>query len=405
MSVLTTTPKLLYPHSRQYPFDEVSEKIVKALEKRNWDVPGIVVEFHTYGSGEAKYLKAHFIKGESFQLYFCRVQGRLNDVWNDTAALHSIYIPKQGIDVFSDNSGPNFYLYVGNDWKNDKEWFMNSTKVHAKLHKEPRRYLKYKGDGFRFNNVCIKETQNLIFDSDLDRQYSPEGDEAISFNLAKKLKEITEWLEKNVLDYILTFPESDEIQPPIPEMVLIPYEGPWPNVFSVCDWRQAERICKGKEDQKLLKPEERYAYSGNGCRLVPLNVPCEGRFPEIAYEGFQWCDVNQNINKESREENIADCAQQLLRFDDAKFIVSIKPKYANDVYVIDYSLFDKTRNQIFTEISPRDRLTDEELNDVYAALGATIVPITEYKGGYEEPIVLINRELDFDEVEWVSIMK
>ena len=52
MSVLTTTPQFLYPYSRQFPFDEVAEKIVRAIEKRNWKVPGITVEFDIYGSGE-----------------------------------------------------------------------------------------------------------------------------------------------------------------------------------------------------------------------------------------------------------------------------------------------------------------------------------------------------------------
>ena len=28
-----------------------------------------------------------------------------------------------------------------------------------------------------------------------------------------------------------------------------------------------------------------------------------------------------------------------------------------------------------------------------------MVPISEYKGGYKEPIVLIARELEFDEIE------
>ena len=54
MTLLTVKPQFLYPRSRQFPFDEIAENIVRALEKRNWNVPGIEVEFDTYGSGEAK---------------------------------------------------------------------------------------------------------------------------------------------------------------------------------------------------------------------------------------------------------------------------------------------------------------------------------------------------------------
>ena len=124
MSVLTTTPQFLYPHSRQFPFDEVAEKIVRAIEKRNWKVPGITIKFDTYGSGEAKYQMIRSITGDNFKLYFCRVQGRLNGHWNDTAALHSVYIPKQIIEVYDDESGPTYYLYVGKNWEKDKKFFL-----------------------------------------------------------------------------------------------------------------------------------------------------------------------------------------------------------------------------------------------------------------------------------------
>lgn len=145
MSVLTTKPKFLYPYARQFPFDEVAENIVRAIEKRNWKVPGIAIEFDTYGSGEAKYQLVRSIDGDDFQLYFCRVQEYFNNGWNDTAALHSVYIPNQGIYVYEDGSGPTYYLYVGKNWGADKKWFMNSAKVNSKLNKEPRRYLRSKG--------------------------------------------------------------------------------------------------------------------------------------------------------------------------------------------------------------------------------------------------------------------
>lgn len=145
MSVLTTAPQFLYPRLRQFPIDEVAEKIVRAIEKRNWKVPGITVEFDIYGSGEAKYKMVSSIIGENFKLYFCRIQGRLNERWNDIAALHSVCIPKQILEVYSDGSGSTYYLYVGKDWESDKEWFMNSIKVNSKLNKEPRRYLRYCG--------------------------------------------------------------------------------------------------------------------------------------------------------------------------------------------------------------------------------------------------------------------
>lgn len=47
-------------------------------------------------------------------------------------------------------------------------------------------------------------------------------------------------------------------------------------------------------------------------------------------------------------------------------------------------------------------MTDEQYAESLRMIGRTIAPIQEYEGRYEQPIVLINRELDFDEVEVVK---
>lgn len=397
MSVLTVKPKFLYPYSRQFPFDEVAEKIVKALEKRNWKVPGITVEFYTYGSGEAKYKMVNHIKSGNFTLYFCRPQGSVNDNLNDIAALHEIYIPKQGIRVYDDESGPTYYLYVGKSWEQDEQWFMDSIKVHSKLRNKPRKYLKYKGNTYK------GRATELVHDNDLNREYSPEGDEPQRINLEEKFKEFSSWLEEFVLNYILTFPEQEVEKETVKE--LLPYDGPWPVVFSLCEGRAAERILQGKQNPSKLPLEDRHAYFGRGHRLVPLGARSD-KLPRIAHEGFIWCDVNQNITRGSTKNDILSevySAMGSLSF--GNYIIAVRLKYANDIYVADNAKFDETRYKLFDAIAPRERLTDEELNQAYIARGVTIVPITEYKGDYKEPVVLINRELDFEEIEWIAYPK
>ncbi len=202
MSVLTTAPQFLYPYSRQFPFDEVAEKIVRAIEKRNWIVPGITIEFDIYGSEEAKYKQVRYIIGDNFKLYFCRAQGSINQIWNDTAALRSVCIPKQILEVFEDESGPDYYLYVGKNWESDKDWFMNSIKEHSKLKREPRRYLIYSGNTYK------QRAKELVANNDFHREYSPRGNEPICINLEQKFNEFTAWLEEFVLGYILRFKEG-----------------------------------------------------------------------------------------------------------------------------------------------------------------------------------------------------
>lgn len=396
MSVLTVKPQFLYPYSRQFPFDEVAERIVRAMEKRNWEVPGISVDFYTYGSGEAKYKMVNNIVGDDFKLHFGRPQGQISDNKNDIAALANVCIPKEILQVYEDESGPTYYLYVGNNWDGDRAWFMNSIKIHAKLNAEPRRYLNYRG------NTYQTRATELISDSDGNRDYSPEGDEPVRINLQQKFDEFTAWLEEHILNYILHFPEADSILP-LPTVELVPYQGPWPTIFSVCNGRSAEILAKGMVNPMDVPPKNRYACIGGGRRLVPLGVI---GVPEIAKYGFTWCDVNQTITADSKRDDIlCDVYDSCSSFLGGKCLVAIKLKYSNDVYVADNSKFDETRYQLFEAIAPRDRLSDEELDRAYVARGATIVPITEYKGGYKEPLVLISRELDFDEIEWFVEME
>ena len=389
MSVLTTKPKFLYPKSRMFPFDEVTEKIVKGLEKRNWSVPGITVDFHTYGSGEAKYRRVEYVYGENFKLYFCRPQETLPSKLNNTAAIHELWIPNEELTVYDDGSGPTYFLYVGDDWNLDKSWFMDSIKVHSKLRKKPRKYIRYKRD--------LRTVNELIYDDDLGREYEPEGDEPRRISIPEMYNRFKTYLEENVLQYIESFPEEEAVEEPAVE--LIHYEGPWKEIFSLCDYDEKKRITQGMNDSQKLTPENRHAYFGSGRRLVGLSVRNTCNFSEKAYDGFIWADTNpEAMNYGCLNKQIKN-AMGSIRDD---FLVSIILKYANDVYVVDNALFDETRMSLFEQIAPRDTLSDEELNLAYAERAKTLIPITEYKGGYKEPLVLICRELDFDEINWIS---
>ena len=62
--------KFLYPTSRQFPFDEAAETIVRELTKRNWNIPGMKVTITRHGSGEDKYDYVESVEGEDFRLEF-----------------------------------------------------------------------------------------------------------------------------------------------------------------------------------------------------------------------------------------------------------------------------------------------------------------------------------------------
>ncbi len=423
--------QFLYPISRQFSVDEACEQIVRELEHRNFKVPGIEVEFDHHGSGEQKFCRVYRVEGRDFRLRFSRRQGALpGNRWSDSAAISEINIPKKELHIYDDESGPTLYLYVGNDWERDRDQFMNGSKVNSKLSRKPRTYLEYKGgcdchhtrgasfeaiglltaliDGDRQKLADLRHTHRdersplLVHNNDLGREYDPEGDEPTLFRTEEVLLEFKEYLTETVLKMITSQPipveKIDHFTSPEP----IPFSGSIGALFCFAEYSDVARILQGQKDPTGLIAADRYALTGGGYRLVNLGTPNDGTVPEVAYEGFKWCGIGEvTADTPIKSLNIPGH----YRYSDSeKFLIRIVPKKANEIFIADHSAWEK-RRQVFVDLAQsegRARLTDHECCDFMRARGRTLVPIHEYSGGYEQPVVLINRELSFDEVEVVS---
>jgi len=395
--------EFLYPVSKQFPFDLVCREIVLELEKRNWSVPGITVDFHEYGTGERKFRNVSHIKSDEFRLSFCRVQQRISDThWNDIAAINEIMMPKKELHVYDDESGPSFYLYVGDDWERDRGSFMNDPKVNPKLNGKPRIYLRYTGSedpdhGFRYER---RRCTYLVHDSDLGREYDPIGEEPKYFFTDEIMGEFKQYLEETVLRRIIESPVPDEKtdifapDPPLPLPKSIN------QIFCFGDYYDADRIMKGRNKPALLDPSDRYGMPGSGYRLVPYDIRNDGTVPEIAYEGFLWCGI-QAVSADTPIDSL-EVPGHFRWSDNEQFVFRVMPKKANGIYIADHAAYDKRRKEIMDTMGDRNRYTNEEVGDFTRARGRTIIPISEYKGDYENPVVLVNRELTLDEVELVS---
>jgi hypothetical protein len=444
MEVKTETtqqvPRFLYPKSRQFPFDGVCEQIVRELELRNWQIPGIEIKFDIYGTGEAKYQMVRCIKGDDFKLRFCRVQGRLDGPYNDTAAVTGIVIPEKELRVYNDESGPTFYLYAGKNYERDRERFMNSSKVNSKLNGEPKTYLMYKGGcgcqtsiGATFEGVgfitatMMGDTENLarmththpgsrppllVHSNDLGREYDPERGEWNWLKWCRKpgeptffftdavMEEFKQYLEEVVLKMIV----SQSIPTKKVDVFVSPESIPFPDsigpLFTFGEWRDEARIKQGKEDPSKLEANDRYGLLGSGARLVSLDVSNEDTVPEIAYDGFEWCGIGE-ITPETPIEELRVPGHH--RWSDRQqFVIRVIPNCANGIYIADMSVRDEFKKKIFEDNPEKKTLNNEEYCEYLRTAGRTIIPITEYRGDYKQPVVLINRELSLDEVEMVS---
>ena len=382
--------QFLYPKSRQFPFDEVCEQIVRALEARAWKVPGFVVEFREYGSGAQKLRYVSSIQSDpsaidlahhDVRIEFGRTQGLLSGGrWNDVAAVDGVRLPRRLLRVYEDESGPTYNVYVGDAWERDRStWW---SRPNARLDKEPRLCVTY--SGWR---PYHGRASSLAWEQD-GREYGPEGEEPQLFLTGKVMEEIRSYLHDVVLPAIETYPAvaAPDVYvepPPIPMPIGV---GPF---FTYCEPRDARRIELGKKCVDDLQLADRYGMLGGGRRLAPLGIKCGDDLPEVAFDGFLWCGTTPRVPG----EHSLSSADQL---------VKVTLKDARGVYVADHAVYEKRRAAIAAAIKGRDRFTDAEVNDFIRSRACTIVPIVEYTGGYEEPVYLINRELGFDEVEVIG---
>jgi hypothetical protein len=373
--------EFLYTTSRQFPFDEVCDKIVRELEKRNFNVPDFKIEIDTYGTGERKFRYVRTIESTDFRVWFCRSQGLLPDSGNNNIAAPSqINIPGKELSVHEDESGPSLYLYVGQNWVADSAEFMKSGKVNSKLRKQPRTYLCYKSKNYK------TRPSTLFHDNDLGREYDPIGHEPKSLSLNAVFNEFTNFLEKEVLAVIMAEQvPSEKISFILPEES-IPFPESSFSIFTTCENGDKLRIMQGKKDKTQLERRKRYGLLPRGVRLLSLSVNNDGTIPEIAYEGFQWCSLSpkDQVDLSVLKSRFVTYGS---RFEKGSSILKINPKMANSIYIADNGKLIEKRDELLKvlEGEKRDTFTDLEVGEFQKARARTIIPINDYKGDIKNP--------------------
>ncbi len=380
--------QFLYPTSRQFPFDDVCEQIVRALHARNWQVPGFKITMSTYGSGEQKLRHVGEIVNASLdvKIRFGRQQGLLpGGAYKDVAAVHEVQIARRALDVYEDESGPSYCVYVGECWERDRTtWWQG---YNAKHEGKPRTYLRYSGNGYRAPGMRAGSLEAV---KDY-REYMPEGAEPMLYSTDTVMAEIRDYLHDVVLTAIEAQPGAAAIadvcaeDPPLP---IPPHCGPF---FTYGDGRDTRRIAEGKQSLADLPLHDRYGMAGSGWRLAPLGIKSGADLPAVAFDGFLWCGATPTIPG----------AHSRGSYDNQ--LIKVTPLDARGIFVADHAVYERRRAELSAAIKgQRDRFTDAEVNDFIRARACTIVPIAEYAGTYADPVYLFNRELAFAEVEVIG---
>lgn len=175
--------------SRQFPVGQVIQQIIDKLVKRHWNAPNIT--WKNWGGGRLRELR-----GQDWGITFL---GR------ETVEPWEISVLGKEIHLFPDESGPVFYYYIGGNWKKDREKFILHTKIHSRLYRLPRTYLRYKGGFFLPNEPGPhylyrgKRAPYLVPNNDLGREYDPGPNDPPYFVTADVFADINAWLEMNIL--------------------------------------------------------------------------------------------------------------------------------------------------------------------------------------------------------------
>ena len=370
-----------YPTSRQFPVDEVCEQIVRALEARNWKVPGIKVEFSQSGTGEEKYRFASMIEGENFEIWFSPLSDE---------GVSRVSVPEMELNVYPDESGPSFYLYVGDNWIRDRKTFKHGSKYNSKLRGEPRTYLRYEGI-CRCGEMSLphlhrgKRPPLLRHTNDLGREYDPEDNEPREFVTSELFAKFIDWLSENVLRVIEAY-SLPEKRIDIFHEEVVPFPVSIGSLFAFGTLNDIERITQGKQNPSKLEPRRRYGLWRHefGVGEVTHHTPIDA----LRIPGYY------------------RCTSSWLSSNNEEFVIRVTPKSANHIFIEDHGASDRAYSKALSRRPAGYKGTRADRDRWYvhacAAQRHTRIPITQYDGKFEQPVVLIDRELVFDEVEIVS---
>lgn len=379
-------PDFVWPNEgNRHPLAHAGARLVQEFARVGWDAPGFNVELAVSGSGRNLHRQVRRISGNLPDGPFVFTFG-MHEVDRSgkafAAGLSEIVIPP-GIELvtYSDNSGPTAALYVGRDWKADGKAFIDGFKTNAKLNGERKSYLRYEGSDLpRYRGI-------LLHTNDLGREYEPEGSEPVALALIELVAKV-----EAVVDRIIAqmsqlpsaqFEGRDAGLSTLLPVTTTPAPADFPKLYA---WIRDNRLHHLLHEPK--GPEDDYGLRG-GARLLRLGDRPRIKVNQVAYGAFIYASADPSTRREHPIDR-----------HDRSLPVEISITDLTNVYVVDASLYGQARSKAVADAvaKGRDALSDQDITEALAAVAGTIVPAKDYRGGYAEPMYIIRRQLDRDEV-------
>lgn len=351
-----------------FPINEKRKLIETELLMRNYDVPGIDVEFCFHVDREGKYLyRISSIRCENPDLriqsdYEIRVRGVI-------------------MSLHDDGSG-SVDMYCGDDWEKDRKEFVNGKLFHRKMDNKSRINLHYQRSS---------RGQDYMATTDCSRGYypDPERNEPERYSVHTIEQKIMEGLD-DLLHLIKTTPRQklnrNLLTQPDPTYLTNP-------IFTGTLLHTT--ITSDTADDIQQKTRGNYGIDG-GWRLLDWSckLPEEHPYRELMHDGFIYCEIewpNGEITKNNwhynwRNENAA----------------ILKLKNMDNVFVVDVAAGEKYRKEWFEQNPGIDTMTNEAYSELQIARGKTMIHINDYKGDFQQPLVIIGRIVEVEEIELLT---
>jgi hypothetical protein len=135
--------------------------------------------------------------------------------------------------------------------------------------------------------------------------------------------------------------------------------------------------------------------AGHGGRLVNDSTP-EDRalLPPRNFDTFDFASTDINVKAD----------QGIWTVNEKALPVEVRLKHFNEIYVMDMASRDDARRAVTEAIvaEGRKQASREEQSRIDTAAAKTMIPVTEYRGGFRRPVYCIGRHLRDDEARIMS---
>jgi hypothetical protein len=336
------------------PIQDLGHALVSELARVGWQVDDLHVSTATYGRGTnllttVKTVSGHRPEG-AFALHFRGSQG-LEEGYYRTTGLNTAILPSGLAATFYADGSRSLKRYQGTgDWSEAGEYGDGwETPPNA----GPAAYRKAASETRALVEALISELRSL--------PDAPGHDEVDEAGFDPNLRRLT-------------------------SSVPVPVPADFPTLYA---WERIDDL--GRSGLQRRHPERRqdeFVLAGNGLRLVSIGHG-GGDLPARATDGFSYASADPS------DRPIAPGWTP--RTD--VLPIEVRLSALNEIYVVDADAYRAAREEVEASAAEagRDVLTSSEIAEPHRAVAWTMVPASEYAGGFGQPLYLIGRQLHEDE--------